>query len=124
MKENGLKLTKERSRRYPTQTITKYADYIVLLANAPAQTESLVHRLERSTGGISLHVNADKTEYMSFNQRCDISTLKGDPFETGRQVHLPRKKRLINLERHQLVTSKGMNSYRLAIGHMEIRPGR
>ena len=45
MKDNGFKLTKERSRRYPTQTITDvdYADDITLLANTPAQTETL-HR--------------------------------------------------------------------------------
>ena len=38
MKGNGFKLTKERSRRYPTQTIidTDYADAIALLTNAPA----------------------------------------------------------------------------------------
>ncbi len=37
MKENGFKLAKERSRRYPAQTITDadYADDIALLANAP-----------------------------------------------------------------------------------------
>ena len=35
MKENGFKLAKERSRRYPAQTITDtgYTDDIVLLAN-------------------------------------------------------------------------------------------
>ena len=44
MKEKGFKLTKERSRRYPAQTITDhdYADDIVLLANAPAQDETLL----------------------------------------------------------------------------------
>ena len=37
MKDNGFKLTKERSRRYPAQTITDadYADDIALLANTP-----------------------------------------------------------------------------------------
>ena len=37
MKDNGFKLAKERSRRYPTQTITdaSYADEIALLANTP-----------------------------------------------------------------------------------------
>ena len=48
MKENGFKLTKERSRKYPTQTITDmdYADDIVLLANAPVQAETLLHSLK------------------------------------------------------------------------------
>ena len=59
MKENGFKLAKERSRRYPTQTITDvdYAD------------------------DIDLHVNADKTEYICFNQRGDIFTLKNGPLK-------------------------------------------
>ena len=79
IKENGFKLTKERSRSYPAQTITDtdYADDTTLLANTPTQAESLLHRLERVAGGIGLHVNADKTEYMCFNQRGDICTLKG-----------------------------------------------
>ena len=47
MKENGLKLAKERSRRYPAQTITDvdYTDDIAFLANTPAQAKSLLHSL-------------------------------------------------------------------------------
>ena len=78
IKENGFKLTKERSRRYPAKTITDYADYaddIALLANAPAQAETLLHSLERAAAGIVLHVNAHKTEYMCSNQTGDIATL-------------------------------------------------
>ena len=76
MKGNGFQLTKERSRRYPAQTITdaNYADDIALLANAPIQAENLRHSLERAAAGIGLHVNAHKTEYMCFNQTGDIST--------------------------------------------------
>ena len=39
IQENGFKLTRERSRRYPAQTITDadYADDIALLANTPTQ---------------------------------------------------------------------------------------
>ena len=79
MKENSFKLTKERSRRYPTQTITDtdYANDIALLANAPAQAKTLLHSLEWAAVGIGLHVNAHKTEYMCFNQRGDIYTLNG-----------------------------------------------
>ena len=47
----------------------------MLLANAPAQAETLLHSLERAAAGIGLHVNAHKTEYMCFNQRGNISTL-------------------------------------------------
>ena len=54
-----------------------YADDIALLANTPTPAESLPHGLERVAGGIGLHVNADKLQYMCFNQRGDISTLNG-----------------------------------------------
>ena len=77
MKDKGFKTTKERSKRYLAQTIlgANYADDIALRANTPAQAESLLHSLERVAGGIGLHVNADKTEYMCFNQTGNISTV-------------------------------------------------
>ena len=37
--------------------------------------------MERTAFDIGLHVNADKTEYMCFNQRGGISTLKGGPLK-------------------------------------------
>ena len=79
IKDNGFKLTKSRSRRYPAHTITNadFTDDIALLANTPTQAETLLHSLERTAAGIGLHVNADKTEYMCFNQSGDISTLNG-----------------------------------------------
>ena len=64
IKENSFKLTKERSRRYPTKTITY------------TETKTLLHSLEQPTAGINLHVNAHKTEYMCFNQTGNIFTLK------------------------------------------------
>ena len=51
MKENGFKLAKE------TNTDTDYADDIAFLANSTSQAESLLHSLERSAGGINLHIN-------------------------------------------------------------------
>ena len=83
MKDNGFKLAKERNRRYPAQTITDAddTDDIALLANTPARAESLLHSLERAAAGIGLYVNAEKTEYMCFNQRGDISTLKSGPLK-------------------------------------------
>ena len=79
IKENGFELTKKRSRRYPTKTITDtdYADDIAILANTTNQAETLLHSFERATAGIGLHVNAHKTEYMCFNQTGDIFTLDG-----------------------------------------------
>ena len=66
MKENGFMQKKARSRWYPMQTImdADYMDDMVLLANTPTQAESLLHSLGQTASDISLHVNADKTEYM------------------------------------------------------------
>ena len=61
--------------RYLAETTSDvdYANEISLLSDTPTQAESLL----QATGGISIHVNADKTEYMCFNQKGDISTLNG-----------------------------------------------
>ena len=75
LKDNAYKLTKERSRRYSARTITD-AD-ITLLANTPAQAETLLHSMERVAASIGLHVNAHKTEHVCFNQRGDISAQNG-----------------------------------------------
>ena len=77
IKENGFKLTKKRSRRYPAKTITDadYADEIALLANTPNQAETQLYSLKRAAAGIGLHVKAHKTEYMCYKQTGDISTL-------------------------------------------------
>ena len=45
-------------------TDANYVDDIVLLANTPMQTKSLLYSLKQVAGGISLQVNAYKTEYM------------------------------------------------------------
>ena len=79
MNDNGLKQAKERSRRYPTQTITDtdYVNDIVCLVNTPAQAKTLLRSLEWAAASIGLHVNVDKTEYMCFNPGGDIYTLNG-----------------------------------------------
>ena len=51
------------------------------IANTPVQAESQLQSLERAASGIGLYVNAGKTEYMCFNQRGNISTLKGGPLK-------------------------------------------
>ena len=75
----GFELTKRRSKRYPAKTITDadYADDLALLANTPNQAETLLHSLEQAAAGIGLHVNANKTEYMCYNQTGNIATLDG-----------------------------------------------
>ena len=112
IKENGFTLTKE-GRRYSAKTITdaNYVDDITLLANAPDQGETLLHSLEWAAAGISLHVNAHKTEYMCDNQTGNISTLDGTSLKLidkftyrGSSVSLTEKS-------HQYATSKVMDSY-------------
>ena len=81
LKENTFILKKARSRGYPAQTITD-VDYTydnALLANTPTQAESLMHSLKKTVGGIGSHDNANKTDYMCFNQNQirDISILTG-----------------------------------------------
>ena len=56
----------------------KNADYATdqaLLANTPAETESLPHSLEQAAGDVGLHVNENKTEFMHFKQKGAMSTL-------------------------------------------------
>ena len=96
-KENGFKLAKERSRKYPAQTITDvdYADDKALLEYSPALAETQQHSLEQAASGIVLHVNADKIIQVFQSKRRHLHT-QGWSSETNGQVLLPQKRRLIN----------------------------
>ena len=72
MKGNGFKLAKKQVK----PCINNYND-IAPLANTSSQVKTLLHGRERAAAGIGVHVNADKTEYMCFNQRGNISTQNG-----------------------------------------------
>ena len=74
MKDNSFKLTKERSRRYSTQTITDadYADDTALLANTPAKAEALQHNLERAAACIGIHVNVDDGIRVFYSKRRQL----------------------------------------------------
>ena len=63
---------KARTSRHPAETImdTDYADDM------------------QATGNISLHMNANKTDYMCFNWKRAIAILKSS--ENSREVHVPR----------------------------------
>ena len=58
-------------------TDTDYTDDIAFLANTPTQAESLLHSLKQAASGIGLHVNTNKTEFMCFNWRGELSILNG-----------------------------------------------
>ena len=67
----------DNSTTYCSDTATQSIIKIAILANTPAQAETLLHSLEQAAACIGLHVNAHKTEYICFNQTGDISTLDG-----------------------------------------------
>ena len=50
---------------------------IAFLVNTPTLDQSLLYSLEWVAGGIDLHVNADKIDFICFIQRADISTQNG-----------------------------------------------
>ena len=80
IRENGFELTKKKKQKVPRKKKiidADYADDIAILANTPKQAETLLHRLKRAVAGISLHVNAHKTDYIFYNQTGDIYTLDG-----------------------------------------------
>ena len=113
IRENSFVLKKKRSRRYPAKTITDgdYADDIAILANTHNQAETLLHSLERAAGGISLHVNAHKNEYMCFNQTGDISTLDGTSLKLVDKFPYLGSNVSSTKKRHRHTANEGMDSY-------------
>ena len=80
MKENGFTQKKKGKKQMIPHTNyhgCRLQRCIVLLVNTLTQAESLLHHLEQAAGGIGLHMNTDKMEYMCFNQKGNISTLNG-----------------------------------------------
>ena len=63
-------------------TDSDYAYGLVLLANAPAQAESLLHSLEQTVGGIYLYVNVNKTEHTCFKRDGAIPSHSGRPLKS------------------------------------------
>ena len=124
IKENGFKLTKERSISYPEKTITdaNYADDIALLANAPTQAETLQLSLERAAAGIGLRVNTHKMEYKCFNQTSDISTLNGRSLKlVDKFTYLGNN---VSSTETDINTRLTMDNNRYAIDYIEVRPNR
>ena len=54
---------------------------IELLAYIPIQAKSLLHSQEQAAGGNGVHVNADTTEKICFNEKEDVSILNGGPLK-------------------------------------------
>ena len=73
--------------------------------------------LERAAVGISLHVNAHKTEYMCYNQTGDISTLNSSTLK------LVDKFTYLGSSVSSTETDIAMRLAK-AFGHTEVRPDR
>ena len=96
-------------QKTPGKTITDAdnAKHIALQANTPAQAETSLHSLEPAAAGIGLYVNADKTEYMCFNQIGDIFTQHGSSLKlVNKFTYLGS-----SVSSTEKYISKGMDSY-------------
>ena len=60
-----------------TITDADYADDLWLIANTPAEAESLLHGQKQVVKGIGLYINSNKTEFVCFKQDCAISSFHG-----------------------------------------------
>ena len=72
--ELGLKITERKITRYPAVNITDadFADDIAITTNNLREANLLLHSIEKSAKEIGLHINVDKTEYITFNQHNTI----------------------------------------------------
>ena len=73
----GFKLDRKRSRRHNPDVITDldFADDIAFVTEELEQAKDFLHRVQENAAKIGLHLNSDKTEFMSFSQAQD-SVLK------------------------------------------------
>lgn len=72
--ELGFTIKRRQSRRVPAIKITDldFADDIALLSDEIQQAQQLLQQIEISSAKVGLHLNAKKTEYMSYNQPINI----------------------------------------------------
>ena len=68
--ELGFKLDRKRSRRHNLKVITDldFADDIALVTEELEQAQDFLHHVQENASKIGLHLNSDKTEFISFNQ--------------------------------------------------------
>ena len=71
--ELGFNLDRRRSRRHNPNVITDldFADDIALVAEELEQAQDFLHCVQENAAKIGLHLNSDKTEFMTFNEVQD-----------------------------------------------------
>ena len=69
----GFRLYRKRSRRHSSSVITDFdfADDIVLATEELEQAQDFLHHVQENAAKIGLHLNSDKTEFMSLSQLQD-----------------------------------------------------
>ena len=67
----------------------EYINNIAVLENTPFYAESLLHSLEQAARGIGLYVNANKKEFLCFNQKRSHLYFKWQASDISWPVHIP-----------------------------------
>ena len=73
--EFGFEITKKQSRRHSATILTdlSYADDIALVSQEVEQAQLMLTNIEIEVAKIGLHINAKKTEIMSFNYNTPVN---------------------------------------------------
>ena len=73
----GFTLKERRSSRHPAVKVTDtdFADDIALLSNSLVDAQLLLNRVEQAAKEVGLHINATKTEFMTYNVDGVLNTL-------------------------------------------------
>ena len=73
--EFGFEITKKQSRRHSATILTdlSYADDIALVSQEVEQAQLMLTNIEIVVAKIGLHINANKTEIMSFNYNTPVN---------------------------------------------------
>ena len=77
---------------------------MVLLANTPTQAESLQNSLKQAAGGIGLHVNSNKIEYICFNRARAMSIVNGGSLELDKFTYLSSSISSTERQKHGLLS--------------------
>ena len=106
IKENDFIMTKIRRRWYPAETIREadYTDDLLLLTNASAQAESLLHYLEQSEVLASMWIQWKQSSYV-LNKKWHPT-----PKSSG-TVHIPWLQHLINWKWCEHIPCKGVECH-------------
>ena len=79
--ELGFEIERRQGRRRPAVTMSDliFADDLALLASEIDEAQEMLSRVETEAAKVGLHVNAKKTELMSFNynHEVEIKTIEG-----------------------------------------------